>query len=116
MPTHRHHGKKIRLSLARSLLSSTYFHAIIHVLDLRDHILALPCLVSYLVVSLLAYVVCLASRLVNWAFFKFLKQGIATLTYAKTSKAQFTNRLAKQTTQAYKDTTRYETKQGRAKL
>ena len=35
-----------------SLLSSTYFHAIIHVLDLRDHNLALPCLVSYLVVSL----------------------------------------------------------------
>ena len=44
--------KKIWLSLARSLLSSTYFHAIIHVLDLRDHSLALPCLVSYLVVSL----------------------------------------------------------------
>ena len=43
---------KIRLSLALSLISSTYFHAIFHVLDLRDHSLALPCLVSYLVVSL----------------------------------------------------------------
>ena len=44
--------EKIRLSLAHSLLSSTYIHAIIHVLDIRDHSLALPCLVSYLVVSL----------------------------------------------------------------
>ena len=34
--------EKIRLSLAHSLLSSTYFHAIIHVLDLRDHNLDLP--------------------------------------------------------------------------
>ena len=52
VPTHRHHGKKIQLSLAHSFFSSTYFHEIIHVLDLRDHSLALPCLVSYLVVSL----------------------------------------------------------------
>ena len=43
---------KVRLSLDHSLLSSTYFHAIIHMLDLRDHSLALPCLVSYLVVFL----------------------------------------------------------------
>ena len=56
---------KIWLSLAHSLLSSTYFHVIIHVLDLRDHNLALPCLVSYLVVSFVACVVCLVSRLVN---------------------------------------------------
>ena len=56
---------KIRLSLARSFISSTYFHAIICVLDLRDHNLALPFLVSYLVVSLLACVVCFVSRLVN---------------------------------------------------
>ena len=38
---------------------SHYFRAIIHVLDLRDHNLALPCLVSFLVVSLVACVVCL---------------------------------------------------------
>ena len=59
--------EKIRLSLAHSFLSSTYFHTIIHVLDLRDHNLALPCLVSYLVVFFIACVVCLVSRLVNWA-------------------------------------------------
>jgi len=63
--------EKIRLSLAHSLLSSTYFHAITHVLDLRDHNLALPCLVSYLVVSFIACVVCLVSRLVNWALLVF---------------------------------------------
>ena len=39
---------KIRLSLALSFISSTYFHAFFHVLDLRDHSLALPCSVSYL--------------------------------------------------------------------
>ena len=44
-----------------------------------------------------------SSLSVNWA-------------QAHASKAQFTNRLTKQTTQAIKDITRYETKQGRAKL
>ena len=40
--------EKIRLSLAHSFISSTYFHPNLHALDLRDHNLALPCLVSYL--------------------------------------------------------------------
>ena len=57
--------EKNPLSLAHSFISGTYFHAIIHVLDLRDHNLALPCSVSYVVVSLVACVVCLVSRLVN---------------------------------------------------
>ena len=59
--------EKIRLSFTHSLLLSTYFHAVIHMLDLRDHNLFLPYLVSYLVVSFIACVVCLVSRLVNWA-------------------------------------------------
>ena len=45
-------------------------------------------------------------RGVNWAFFKFLKQVKATLTYAILVRLNSPNRLAKQTTQAYKDTTR----------
>ena len=52
----------------------------------------------------------------NWAFFKFLKQDKATLTYAMLVRLQFTNRITKQTTQAMRDTTRCKAKQGRAKL
>ena len=59
--------EKIRSSLAHSLHSSTYFHAIINVLDPRVHNLALPCLVLYLVVFFIACVGCLVSRSVNWA-------------------------------------------------
>jgi hypothetical protein len=36
-------------------------------------------------------------------FFKFLKQGKATLTYAKLERHQFTNRITKLPTQARKD-------------
>ena len=53
---------------------------------------------------------------VNWAFFKFLKQYKTTLTYAMLVRLQFTDRLTKQPTQAMRETTRYEAKQGRAKL
>jgi hypothetical protein len=35
--------------------------------------------------------------------FQFLKQGKATLTYAKLERHQFTNRVTKQSTQARKD-------------
>jgi hypothetical protein len=35
--------------------------------------------------------------------FQFLKQGKATLTYAKLERHQFTNRVTKQPTQARKD-------------
>jgi len=48
--------------------------------------------------------------------FQNSKTKESNLNLCNTSKAQFTNRLANQTTQAYKDTTRNETKQGRAKL
>ena len=48
--------------------------------------------------------------------FQTSKTKFSNLNLCNTSKAQFTNKLTKQTTQAKKDTTRYETKQGRAKL
>ena len=52
------------------LLPTLYFQALtfmqfIHVLDPRDHNLALLCLALYLVLSFIACVGCLVSRLVN---------------------------------------------------
>jgi hypothetical protein len=49
-------------------------------------------------------------------FFQISKTKLSNLNLCNASKAQFTNRLTKQTTQAIRETTRYETKQGRAKL
>ena len=43
---------------------------------------------------------------VNWAFFKFLKQIKATLTYAMLVGHQFTNRITKLPTQAKRDKTK----------
>ena len=48
--------------------------------------------------------------------FQISKTKWNNLNLDNTSKAQFTNRLTKQTTQAINDTTKYKTKQGRAKL
>jgi len=48
--------------------------------------------------------------------FQISKTNSSNLNLCNASKAQFTNRLTKQTTQAIKKVTRYETKQGRTKL
>ena len=58
-------GKKSSRLLQTLYIQALTFMQFIHVLDPRDHNLTLPCLVSYLVVSLVACVVCLVSRLVN---------------------------------------------------
>ena len=48
--------------------------------------------------------------------FQISKTKQSNLNLCNASKAQFTNRLTKQPTQAIKETTRYKAKQGRAKL
>ena len=52
VPTHRHHGKKSGRLLPTPYIQALTFMQFIHVLDPRDHNLALPCLALYLVVSL----------------------------------------------------------------
>ena len=65
VPTHRHHGKKSGRLLPTLYIQALTFMQFIHVLDPIDHNLALPCLDLYLVVSFIACVGCLVSRLVN---------------------------------------------------
>ena len=60
MPTHRHNGKKSGRLLPTLYIQALIFMQFIHVLDPRDHNLALPCLALYLVVSFIACVGCLA--------------------------------------------------------
>jgi hypothetical protein len=48
--------------------------------------------------------------------FQISKIKLSNLNLCNASKAQFTNRLTKQTAQAIRETTRYKTKQGRTML
>ena len=58
-------GKKSGRLLPTLYIQALTFMQFIHVLDSRDHNLALPCLALYPVVSFIACVGCLVSRLVN---------------------------------------------------
>ena len=58
-------GKKSGHLLPTLYIQALTFMQFIHVLDPRDHNLALPYLALYLVVSFIASVGCLGSRLVN---------------------------------------------------
>ena len=58
-------GKKSGRLLPTLYIQALTFMQFIHVLDPRDHNLALPCLALYLVVSFIASVGCLVSRLMN---------------------------------------------------
>ena len=57
--------KKSGLLLPTLYIQALTFMQFIYVLDLRDHNLALPYLALYLIVSFIACVDCLVSRLVN---------------------------------------------------